>query len=62
MRDINDAEVMVIGGGIPGAMGGNPFGAGSQSPSTGAAQDTAGSFLAGYVVGLISSAYAELSK
>jgi hypothetical protein len=62
MRNINDTEVMAVGGGIPGSMGGNPFGAGSQSPATGAAQDSAGSFLAGYVVGLLGSLYEELSE
>ena len=62
MRAINEIEVMVISGGIPLAMGGNPFGAGPESSATGSAQDTTGSFFAGYVVGVIGSVVELLSQ
>lgn len=52
MRDMKRAEVILVGGGIPAEMGGNPSGAGPQSPDTSAAQDTVGSLVVGFVVGV----------
>lgn len=62
MREITASEMSSAAGGMACEMGGNPFGAGPQSPATGAAQDSAGSFLAGYIVGVFGSAWEALTK